>query len=284
MVSANLQRLLPQHLVSKLISKLSHCRITWFKNWAIQRFIRKYQVDTAEALVEDWQHYPNLNQFFTRHLKPHVRPIAMQPHTLISPADGFVQQLGNCDTAGNLLAVKGKTYSLEQLLAEDKTLCDQFAGASYLTVYLSPRDYHRVHMPYAGQLLKIWSIPGKLFAVKPHTIEAIPDIFTRNERVLCLFDTALGPMLVILVGAMLVSGIHIVDVGNLTPNHTRQIEMRDYTQETLSLHFQKGEELGYFEFGSTVIVLLAPKANLQWLSTLQLGSAVKFGQAIGVST
>lgn len=280
MVSAQLQRLLPQHALSRWISRLSHCRIRWFKNWAIDRYIRKYQVNLEEAISAEHQHYSNLNAFFTRQLKTGCRHVDMAANSIVSPADGRIQQCGHVSAEGQLFAIKGEGYSLEKLLANQTELSQTFQHAAFFSIYLSPKDYHRVHMPVNGRLRAMWTVPGKLFAVNPQTVRAIPDIFARNERVICLFDTDFGPMCVIMVGAMIVSGIVTTWAGRQTPSENRHLQHFDYRAKNVTLN--KGDEMGYFEFGSTVVVLMANGQQCQWQPSLAADHALQYGQNIGI--
>ena len=193
-----------------------------------------------------------------------------------APADGCISQIGKLDNK-KILQAKNMNYSLSQLLANDMKLTETFQNGKFITIYLSPRDYHRVHMPYTGKLLQSTYVPGKLFSVNPATIDRINNVFTRNERLINIFQTDNGPMAIILIGAMLVAGIHTVWQDNVAPNHFKQPQTWRYADKNIVL--QKGNELGYFNFGSTVI-LLFPENKANWLPGLHTKTTIQFGQAI----
>jgi phosphatidylserine decarboxylase len=210
------QHLTPQKTLSRLAGRLAECENTWVKDTFIQNFIKKYQVDMNEAIEPNPQSYKNFNAFFTRAIKPELRPIASDDKAIACPADGAISQLGDIEY-GTLLQAKGHTYSLTSLLGGDAELSNRFIGGKFATVYLSPKDYHRVHMPNEGKLTKMIHNPGKLFSVNKVTAEQIPNVFARNERTVCIFETAVGPMAVILVGAMIVASIETIWAGQVTP-------------------------------------------------------------------
>jgi len=269
------QRCLPQHTLSRWVGKLMNCEIPFVKNTLIHRFIRHYGVDLSEAVEKDFRQYKHFNDFFTRPLAPEARPIPQDPSLIICPNDGFVSQLGTIEE-GRLFQAKGRHFHLEELLGGDKATARLFEEGTFATLYLSPKDYHRVHMPITGTLQKTTYIPGRLFAVKPSTVNTVPHLFARNERVVCLFETALGPMAVILVGALIVASIHTVWGGQLAPNETSNIICEDTTHVTL----QKGEELGHFQLGSTTIVLF-PKNTMSFAPSLHPGSSIRLGESLG---
>lgn len=264
---------LPQKTITALAGKLAESRITWWKNFAIHYFIKRYHVDLKEALNEDIQSYPNFNSFFTRFLKPELRPIASGDQVIISPADGSISQIGKIRN-DTLLQAKGSYYSLSALLGGHETASRHFYDGSYITIYLAPKDYHRVHMPLNGRLTETIYVPGKLFSVNPDSARSIPQLFTRNERLVSLFETSIGLMAVIMVGAMIVRGIKTV--WPLDLKQTR-IDKQIYSE---NITLEKGNELGHFEAGSTVIVLF-PKNTVQWASRLTENHKVQMGQVIG---
>ncbi len=268
-----LQYCLPQHFVSRLFAKLATSQQAWLKNYLINWFIKRYAIDMQLAAQTDLVHYPSFNDFFIRQLKNGVRPIAEQG--VVSPADGAISQIGDIinDT---IIQAKGQDYTVMQLLG-DKALALLFSNGKFATIYLAPKDYHRVHMPITGKLIKTIYIPGKLFSVNAVTAANVPQLFARNERLICLFDTAIGTAAVILVGAMFVAGISTVWGGDIKPSKLPQVE--NFTQRSITL--QKGEELGHFKFGSTVILLL-PKQTIEWLPTLMAGSVLTMGQQLTV--
>jgi phosphatidylserine decarboxylase len=187
------QYLLPHHLLSRLAGCVAECRVRWFKNAFTQWFVRRYQVDMSQAQVEDITAYQHFNDFFTRALKPGARPLDETPGAILCPADGAVSQLGPIEH-GRIFQAKGHSYSALELLGGDARLSAPFMGGEFATVYLSPKDYHRVHMPLTGTLREMVYVPGRLFSVNQTTAENVPELFARNERVVCLFDTERGPM------------------------------------------------------------------------------------------
>ena len=206
-LSTNLLRILPQHLLAAGMYRLMRMRTPWLKDLLIARIGRHYGIDIGEAADEDPSAYPHFNAFFTRALKPEVRPIATD--SIVSPADGKVSQIGTID-GDSLLQAKGHTFTLDALLAGDRQAAERFRDGAFTTIYLSPKDYHRVHLPYAGTLRSMVFVPGKLFSVSEATTQLVPNLFARNERVICHFDTDLGPMAVILVGAIFVGSMETV--------------------------------------------------------------------------
>ncbi len=247
---------------------------------AIRWFIRRYGVDMQESLIEDPSAYPSFNLFFTRALKPHARPIASQPTAVVSPVDGNISEIGRL-SSDKILQAKGHFYSAANLLGGNTELARIFQNGHFLTAYLAPRNYHRIHMPIKGRLRQMIYIPGRLFSVNPKSVHSIAGLFARNERVVCLFDTDVGLMAVILVGAMIVGSISTVWHGRVTPPHQRKISVWNYSEKNISL--ERGAELGFFELGSTVI-LLFPENKIEWLTTLQANSPLRFGEMIGKMT
>jgi phosphatidylserine decarboxylase len=248
---------------------------TFVKNTFIKNFAAKYQVNMAEALEENPLAYKSFNDFFTRALKPNARPIAADSKAIISPADGAISQIGAI-TADKIFQAKGHDYSVTTLLGGDEQRAAAFVGGQFATVYLSPKDYHRVHMPFTGKLTQMIYVPGDLFSVNTTTAENVPNLFARNERVVCLFDTEVGQMAVVLVGAMIVAGIATSWAGNLAPQG-KNIVTTNYDG---SLTLKKGDELGRFYLGSTAIVLFG--ANImQWRDNLTATTPVRMGEAMG---
>ena len=272
-----LQRLAPQHLISRSAGLLASTSNTTIKNLFIRWFVDQYKVDMSEALVEDATAYRNFNAFFTRALKPGARPIDPNVNSVISPADGAISQLGRIES-GRVFQAKGQTFSVLELLGGDADAAAAFADGEFITVYLSPRDYHRVHMPFAGTLTKMTYVPGDLFSVNTVTAEEVPRLFSRNERVVCHFNTSVGPMVVVLVGAMIVASIETTWAGLVAPLRRKIISTR-YT-DVQPVHLAKGDELGRFLLGSTAIVLF-PRGTVGWNSDLAALEPVKMGEAIG---
>lgn len=266
------QYFLPHHLLSRIIGYLAQTENPWIKNRFIAWFIQKYQVDMTEALKPAPEDYRSFNDFFTRALKPGARTLAHRPQGMISPADGQLTQFGKI-RAGELLQAKQQTYSLVDLLAGDQARAAQFQAGSYATIYLSPKDYHRVHMPRAGQLDEMVYVPGKLFSVNLMSADHIPGIFAKNERAICYFHTDQGPMAVILIGAMIVAGIHTVWSGQVCP----QGGLRTETYHQAPIQLAQGAEMGRFCLGSSVILLTAEALqfeNLRENQTLRLGEVL----------
>ncbi|EAR21235.1 archaetidylserine decarboxylase [Nitrococcus mobilis] len=268
---------LPQHALSRLVLHAARARNKHWKNALIRWFVRTYQVDLGEAGEPDATAYPDFNSFFTRTLRPDARPLPKDPATLICPADGVISEIGRIDDA-HLLQAKGRHFSVGELLGGDNQLATRFHGGHFVTVYLSPRDYHRVHMPAAGELRTMIHVPGRLFSVAPHTVRTIPRLFSRNERVVSLFDTAHGPLAVILVGAICVASIETVWAGVVTPPRGRRLRRWHYPPPRYRL--ARGEELGRFNMGSTVIVLVGPE-RVSWRDDLAATQPVRMGQALG---
>ncbi|CAA0094464.1 archaetidylserine decarboxylase [Zhongshania aliphaticivorans] len=273
-----LQYLLPQHFLSRLVGKLAETDIPWLKDLLISRFIKQYKVDMEEAKDPDPRHYANFNAFFTRALKSGARPICEDDDAIACPADGAISQIGKI-TGGRIFQAKGQDYSLLALLGGDREAAALFENGSFATVYLSPRDYHRVHMPLSGTLRSMSYIPGALFSVNTTTAENVQGLFARNERAVCLFDTEAGPMAVILVGAMIVAGIETVWDGQIAPP-PKGIKTTDYSQGAREIHLQKGEEMGRFKLGSTAIVLFA-KDKADWHEGFQATTPTRLGEILG---
>lgn len=268
---AAIQHWVPHHLLSRLVGYLAELqRPAFLKNWAIRTYIRYYKIDMSEAVIEAPEAYTSFNNFFIRPLKPALRPIEGDEQTLIAPADGTVDQAGDIEL-GRLVQAKGVSYSLVQLLNGNDARCHDFIGGKFTTIYLSPRDYHRVHMPVTGTLRQMDYVPGRLFSVNPTTAQAIAGIFTRNERAIFYFDTAVGPIAIVMVGAMLVASIHTAWAGHLAAKNPLH---KTYRQGDIVL--QQGDELGHFQLGSTVIVL-SGAGVIDWHKAVQPGSVIKMG-------
>ncbi|WP_321348430.1 archaetidylserine decarboxylase [Halopseudomonas oceani] len=270
------QYLLPHHLLSRLAGCLANCTWSWVKNPFITWFVKRYQVDMSQALEENPTAYSSFNDFFTRALKPDARPLDQTSGSILCPADGAISQLGKIEH-GRIFQAKGHSFSVQELLGGNAELAAPFQGGEFATVYLSPRDYHRVHMPLGGTLKEMIYVPGKLFSVNQTTAENVPELFARNERVVCLFDTEAGPMAVVLVGAMIVASVETVWAGLVAPP-SRELRSTAYGQAAPSL--EKGDEMGRFKLGSTAIVLFGPDA-MRWSESLKAGDSVQMGQLMG---
>ncbi len=267
---------LPHHLLSRAIGHLARCRNPWIKNLLIDGFRRLYHVDLSLAVESDPHAYPDFNAFFTRALRADARPLPSAETAVVSPVDGRISQAGVMHD-GHLLQAKGREYSLTQLLGSVE-LADRFQGGNYATIYLSPRDYHRIHMPLCGRLQRMVHIPGRLFSVSPATARVIPGLFARNERVVCLFETEAGPMILVLVGAIFVASIETVWAGVVTPPRGREVVQREYGDDAPEL--ERGAEMGRFNMGSTVILLFGPR-QVEWCQACQPDAVVRMGQQIG---
>lgn len=268
----------PQHALSRLLGAVANSRRPKLKNFLIKHFCRLYQVNLQEALLSNVEDYPHFNAFFTRALKPEARPLAADPNSLISPADGCISQIGDISNA-RLIQAKGHDFNLLELLGGQATHFESFKDGKFTTIYLSPKDYHRVHMPLSGKLTAMTHIPGKLFSVNKRTSTTVKNLFARNERVVCYFDTELGPMAVILVGAFFVASIETVWAGIVSPPTSDRVRHFEYT-ESQQQHFNRGDEIGRFQFGSTVIMLL-PKGVMEWNKTQSADCTLKMGEALG---
>lgn len=276
---ALLQLVLPHHLVSRLVGYMARSEVPFVKNNFIKVFLNRFDINMSEAAQEDPYAYDNFNAFFTRALKDGIRPIDSDPHSIVSPADGAISQLGPI-LGSDVLQAKGRHYSLYELLGGDSALAAEFTNGSFATVYLSPKDYHRVHMPFTGTLREMIYVPGRLFSVNQATTRQIADLFARNERAVCVFDTEQGPMVVILVGAMIVAGIETVFSGPVTPL-ARSVQRTRYAlNEKGPIVLNKGDELGRFYLGSTAI-LLFPEGKASFNSSLAADSPVRMGEKLG---
>src|SRR6187551_64392 len=272
-----LQHLMPQQSLSRAAGWLASSHNKLIKNTFIRWFVKRYQVDMSLAAEENPLAYSSFNDFFTRTLKPGARPIDSTADAIVCPADGAISQLGKI-IDGRIFQAKGQSYTTLELLGGDETLATEFANGTFATVYLSPRDYHRVHMPYSGKLRAMVSIPGELFSVNTVTAENVPRLFARNERAVAIFDTDIGPMAVVLVGAMIVAGIETVWDGQIAPFASREPATSLYPYQNITLN--KGDEMGRFKLGSTAIVLFA-KDVMRWDEKFRAGTPTKMGEHMG---
>ena len=264
-----LQFLLPQHLLSRLMFRFARIQIPFIKNRFTSWFVSNYKVNLNEAQLEDIEEYKHFNDFFTRALKDGSRPIS--DSKVVSPVDGVVSQFGSIKEA-LIVQAKGKKYSVEALLAENSK---NDLYTSFVTIYLSPKDYHRIHMPFDGSLKSMKYIPGNLFSVNQRTVNNINQVFARNERLVCYFETEYGEIALVMVGAIFVGSMETSWEGQITPPYTKSIKTYDYDYRQIEL--SKGEELGRFNMGSTVILLMpkgAPKLNLQVRQVLNMGQSI----------
>jgi phosphatidylserine decarboxylase len=268
-----LQYLLPQRWLTILLSYVMNwSRPVWFKRSLIEWFIHHYKIDLSIAANPQIDLYYTFNNFFIRALKAGVRPLAEA--TLISPVDGTVSQIGAiCE--GILIQAKGLTYTVEDLLTLESQIATHFKTGLFTTLYLAPKDYHRVHMPITGKLIQTIYVPGDLFSVNQMTAQNVVNLFARNERLVCEFETAIGPLVLIFVGALFVAGIHTKWAGDI--KREKKIKITDYRERNLTL--QQGSEAGYFKFGSTVILLMPESAGV-WDENLKAGNTILMGQKL----
>jgi len=265
-----LQYLIPQHLLSNLMHRFARIEVAWLKNTFLHWFVNKYGVNLAEAQRERIEDYIHINDFFTRSLKQGVRALATAE--VVSPVDGVVSQAGDIHS-GQIFQAKGHNFSVGQLLSDNG---EQFENGQFATIYLSPKDYHRIHMPFDARLKSMTYIPGDLFSVNQQTVDTVSGLFARNERLVSYFDTAFGEVAFVMVGAIFVGSMETIWQGQITPPYKKSV--RDYCYEGENIKLLKGDELGRFNMGSTVIILLperAPSFNLQ------VGQELKMGQGLG---
>jgi phosphatidylserine decarboxylase len=275
-VLAGFQYILPQHFLSRIVYRLMRCENTWVKNTLISLISRVAGINREEALSPDPADYASFNAWFTRALKPGVRTFDTDQQAFLSPCDGRISETGSLKE-NRILQAKGKDYTLQDLLADDP-VCSQLVDGYFSTIYLSPKDYHRIHMPLTGRLQRMIHVPGRLFSVAPYTARQVPRLFARNERVIAIFNTDAGPLVMVLVGAMLVSSTETVWAGEVTPNKNKDVSVIDYPEGDVTL--SRGDEMGRFNMGSTVI-LLAPPGALKSLAQLGAGDVVKVGERLG---
>jgi phosphatidylserine decarboxylase len=272
-----LQYLLPQHFLSRIVYRATRSTAPGFRNFLVRSFLRAFEVNMHEAIVPDPFAYPSFNAFFTRALRPGARAIDRSPEAIVSPVDGMVSQLGRID-ANLLLQAKGHTYSLDALLAGDVALEQRFRGGEFATIYLAPFNYHRIHMPMRGRLESTTYVPGHLFSVNAVTARHVPELFARNERVICTFETDAGVVTMVLVGALFVGSMETVWAGEIAPARRRGVTRLE--SPTRAVVLERGEEMGRFNMGSTVIVLFEP-GRTRWSESLAEGASVRLGERIG---
>jgi len=266
---------LPHRLLSSLARSLAYSDSPRIRRWLIDTVVRRFDVDLDEAAESDPAAYPTFNAFFTRALKPGARVPDPDPRALLMPADGRISQCGAIER-GRIFQAKGRSFTAAELLAS-QAAATPYADGLFATVYLSPRDYHRVHMPWTGRLLETVHVPGRMFSVGPDAVASVPRLFARNERLVCHFETSFGPMAVVMVGALLVSGVETVWSGEEIPAYGNRVTTRTWTSEDIVL--ERFEEMARFNYGSTVIVLLPPGvATLE--AGLQAERPVRLGQAL----
>jgi phosphatidylserine decarboxylase len=268
------QYLLPKHLVSRLTGFLAAAEAGKLTTILIKLFIARFKIDMSEAKHSDPAHFKTFNDFFTRELREGIRPMVAGDENIIMPVDGQVSQLGEIKT-GRIFQAKGHDFSLRELLGGRDDIAAPFDDGLFSTVYLSPKDYHRIHMPITGKLEQMIFIPGDLFSVNPLTVANVPNLFARNERAVAIFSTAIGPVAMVLVGATIVASIETVWGGTIAPTKKKEIRYWDYREQNITL--QKGDELGRFKLGSTIVALF-PKGAVNFAEALQPGSATRLGE------
>ena len=271
------QYIMPQLYLTQLAGWFAQQKWGAVTHFVIKAFAKKYNVDMSEAKKENFSDYESFNQFFIRELKDDARKINENPTALCLPADGRVSQIGHIDDE-RLLQAKGHFFSLSDLLAGDEELVDTFKNGEFATIYLSPRDYHRVHMPCDATLRKMIYVPGDLFSVNPFLAEHVPNLFARNERVICVFDTAFGPMAQILVGATITASMSTVWAGVINPPRTGEVKVWTYQGDN-AIKLTKGQEMGAFQLGSTVINLF-PANSVTLAEHLEVDVPVRMGEIL----
>ncbi len=276
-----LQHLLPHHAISRLVHWLTRRRWAWMKNAAIRGFVRAFRVDLSDAEHARPEHYATFNAFFTRALRDGARPADPAPDALLCPVDGTVSQCGHI-ADGRIYQAKGRDYALSALLGDDAELTQALTGGDFATLYLAPYNYHRIHMPVGGRLTSMRLVPGRLFSVNAATARGVDRLFARNERVVCRFDTDVGPMAMVLVGALNVGSIETVWAGEVTPGGGRKPRLWTYPDAGPdAVALARGAEMGRFNMGSTVILLMAPGAAT-WSTQLEPGHTVRVGERLAM--
>ena len=271
------QYIMPQLYLTQLAGWFAQQKWGAVTHFVIKAFAKKYNVDMSEAKKENFSDYESFNQFFIRELKDDARKINENPTALCLPADGRVSQIGHIDDE-RLLQAKGHFFSLSDLLADDEELVNTFKNGEFATIYLSPRDYHRVHMPCDATLRKMIYVPGDLFSVNPFLAEHVPNLFARNERVICVFDTAFGPMVQILVGATITASMSTVWAGVINPPRTGEVKVWTYQGDN-TIKLTQGQEMGAFQLGSTVINLF-PANSVTLAEHLEVDVPVRMGEIL----
>ena len=275
-VTTCLQYMLPKQALTRFGGYLANIKTPVIKRFLIQYFMQKYDVSMQDALEENPDNYACFNDFFIRHLKPESRPIANAG--IVSPVDGYVSEIGSIK-AGTLIQAKGRHYSIHELLACEKGLSAQFDSGLFATLYLSPKDYHRVHMPIEAVLKEMIYVPGKLFSVQPATTRMIPKLFACNERLVVFFETPIGLMAMVLVGATVVGAIGTTWGGDISRSKKQNHAVYP-PNGPIKTDLQQAQEMGYFKLGSTVILLFADSKRLQWQPNLKTGDKIQFGEAL----
>lgn len=279
-VKTIIHRMTPKYLLTRLAGVLARNELGSLTTWAITKFISKYGIDMSEAQKEKPEDYKTFNEFFTRDLKDGARPICPEENRLCMPVDGTIAEFGDI-TQGRIVAAKGQDYSFRVLVGGNDEDAAVFKDGKFICIYLSPANYHCIHMPIDGTLKKMLFVPGKYYSVNPTYVKNISELFTKNERAVCLFDTPAGPMAMVLVGATIVGSISTEWHGEVSPNKLKQVTVWDYSDKDISL--KKGEKMGKFYLGSTVILLFGQDA-VSFVDGLESGKPVKLGEPLADST
>lgn len=277
------QNLIPQHSLSHFIGTLANTKLSGLTRFAIKKFIEHYHVNMNDAKISDYTQFETFNDFFTRELKSDARIISSEKNVIISPVDGCISEIG-CIQEDLLLQAKDAFFSVQDLCGGDVEISQRFENGCFLTAYLSPKDYHRFHMPVTGQLKKMIYVPGKLFSVNPSSVENISGLFARNERVICFFETKIGAVAIIAVGAMIVGSIFMNWHGIVSPPNQRRwfqpVRIQTWHYHDHGIVLQRGQEVGHFRLGSTVIIL-CEKNKIQWDKALHAEKQLLLGEIIG---
>lgn len=275
-----LQYYLPKHLISRVVGKLAAARMGFFTTFLIKTFVRQYKVDMSEAAQPDEAAYPTFNEFFTRPLKEGIRPLSEEKDALIFPVDGAISQMGPIKE-DQIFQAKGHNYSVKALLGGDDELANAFQNGDFMTIYLAPRDYHRIHMPMDATLESMIYVPGDLFSVNPLTAENVPGLFARNERVVAIFNTSQGKMAMVLVGATIVASIETTWAGTVTPPAGQKVRSWQYSDHSdIAVKFKAGDEMGRFKLGSTVVMCF--EKDMVNFDAFEPAATTRLGEKCGV--
>jgi len=277
-IKITLQYIMPKHAISRLVGKLAEAKMGWLTTKLIQLFIDSYGINMNEAKLKKASDFDTFNNFFTRELEEGARTIHVDDNTLCYPVDGAISQQGDI-IDGQLIQAKGFNYSLSSLLGGDEKTAAPFQGGKFSCIYLAPKDYHRIHMPMAATLREMIYVPGELFSVNPLTAENVPDLFARNERVVAIFDTKMGELAMVLVGATIVASIETTWAGTITPPAGKDIFRWQYPEGgSDAITFNKGDEMGRFKLGSTVVSTFAPKMISEFAENAGPGTVTRLGE------
>ncbi len=277
-IKITLQYIMPKHAISRLVGKLAEAKMGWLTTKLIKLFIDSYGINMSEAKLKKASDFDTFNNFFTRELEEGARTIHVDDNTICYPVDGAISQQGDI-IDGQLIQAKGFNYSLSSLLGGDEKTAAPFQGGKFSCIYLAPKDYHRIHMPMAATLREMIYIPGELFSVNPLTAENVPDLFARNERVVAIFDTKMGELAMVLVGATIVASIETTWAGTITPPAGKDIFRWQYPEGgSDAITFNKGDEMGRFKLGSTVVSTFAPKMISEFAEDAGPGTVTRLGE------